>query len=131
MNRTRLAAAGLTAAVVATAVPFALAGPAQADTEKRGSCAGARYALEVDRDVDRDDGRFEVSFEIDSNVRGQQWRLVLVHNGERVFRDVRTTDREGEADFERHRPDTAGADTFRAKAVRLSTGQSCSVSITR
>lgn len=127
MNRIRLASTGLAAAVVATTVPFALAGPAQADVEKHGTCAGARY----DFDVDRDGGRFEVSFEVDSNVRGQQWRLVLLHNGDRVFRDVRTTDREGEVDYERTRPDTAGADTFRAKAVKLGTGQSCSVSITR
>jgi hypothetical protein len=127
VNRTRLAAAGLTAALAGGAVPLALAAPAQADTEKRGSCAGARY----DFDVDRDDGRFEVAFEIDSDRAGQQWRLVLRHEGRRIVRDVRTTDREGEVDVERRRPDTAGADTFRARAVRLGTGQSCSVTITR
>ena len=127
MNRTRLAAAGLAAALVGGTAPLALAAPAQADTEKRGSCAGARY----DFDVDRDDGRFEVAFEVDSDRAGQQWRLVLLHDGDRIFRDVRTTDREGEVDVERHRPDTAGADTFRARAVRLGTGQSCSVTITR
>jgi hypothetical protein len=127
VNRTRLAAAGLTTVVLATVAPFALASPASADVEKRGTCAGARY----DFDVDRDEGRFEVSFEVDSNVRGQEWRLVLFHDGERVFRDVRTTDREGEVDVERNRPDTAGADTFRAKAVKLGNGRSCSVTITR
>ncbi|HEX5986652.1 MAG TPA: hypothetical protein VFY86_09045 [Nocardioides sp.] len=127
MNTKRLAAAGLATAAVATVVPFALAAPASADVEKVGNCAGARY----DFDVDRERGGYEVSFEVDSNTPNQKWRLVLFHNGDRVFRDVRTTDREGEVDFERLRPNTPGADTFRAKAVKLSNGQSCSVRITR
>ena len=124
----RLAATGLATAAVATAVPFALATPASAsaDIEKHGTCAGARY----DFDVDRERGGFEVSFEVDSNTPNQKWRLVLFQNGDRVFRDVRTTDGEGEVDFERLRPNTPGADTFRAKAVKLSNGQSCSVRIT-
>ena len=129
MNRTRTRiAAGVGTAVLAAAVPVALAAPAMADVEKRGACSnGARY----DFDVDKDDGRYEVSFEVGSNVRGQQWRLVLLHEGNRAFRDVRTTDREGEVDYERNRPDTAGSDTFRARAVNLGSGETCSVTIVR
>lgn len=127
MNRTRIAAVAGTAAL-AVAVPVALAAPAMADVEKRGACSnGARY----DFDVDKDDGRYEVGFEVDSNARGQQWRLVLLHEGDRVFRDVRATDREGEVDYERSRPDTAGSDTFRARAVNLGSGETCSVIIVR
>jgi len=124
----RIAALGATTAVLAASVTVALAAPAVADVEKRGSCGnGARY----DFDVDRDDGHLEASFEVDSNVRGQQWRLTLFQNGNRVFRDVRTTDREGEVDFDRNRPDSAGADIFRATAKNLGSGQTCSVTIRR
>lgn len=82
-------------------------------------------------DVDGDGGRFEVDFEVDSNVRGQQWRMSLRHEGKRVFRDVRTTDRVGEADYDRNRPDTPRKDTFRARAVNLGNGEVCTVRIVR
>ena len=107
----------------------ALTVPASADVERRGACSDgkARY----DMDVDRDDGRFEVSFEVDSNVRGQRWQIALFQDGRRFFRDTRTTDREGEVEVERDRRNTAGTDSFRARAVNLGNGEVCSVRIVR
>lgn len=121
-----IVAGGIAAAGVSVPV---LAGTAFADTERHGSCSQgkARY----DFDVDKDDGRFEVDLEVDSNRRGQKWRLRLFHDGERVFSDVRTTDREGEAEYERNRPNTVGRDTFRARARNLGNGEVCSVRIVR
>lgn len=48
-----------------------------------------------------------------------------------MFRDVRTTDRVGEADYDRNRPDTPRKDTFRARAVNLGNGEVCTVRIVR
>ena len=128
-TRTRsLIAAGGVTVVLAAGIPLAMAGPASADTEKRGACSdNARY----DYEVEKDDGRFEVSFEVDSNVVGQKWRLRLFQDGTRYASQVSTTDREGEADIERDRSNTAGKDRFTARALNLSTGETCKVTITR
>ena len=117
----RTLAIGASATLLAVALPLATASSASA-VEKRGGCSQGKAHCEFD--VEKDDGRFEVDFEVDSNVRGQKWRLTLHHDGKRVFRDVRTTNREGEVGFERNRPNTAGRDAFRAKAVNLGTARS-------
>ncbi len=116
------------ATLLAVALPLATASSASA-VEKRGGCSQGKAHYEFD--VEKDDGRFEVDFEVDSNVRGQTWRLTLHHDGKRVFRDVRTTNREGEVGFERNRPNTAGRDAFRAKAVNLGNGEVCTARIVR
>ena len=126
-SRTLAAGAGV-AVLMAVGIPVALAGPASADTEKRGTCSdGARY----DYEVEKDDGRFEVSFEVDSNRAGERWRLRLAQDGTRYYSGVGTTDREGEVDVERDRSNTAGKDRFRATATNLSTGETCGVTIVR
>ena len=128
-RRTKVvAAAAGTAGLLAVGLPLAVAAPASADTEKRGACSGsARY----DYEVEKDDGRFEISFEVDSNVVGEAWRIKLFHDGDRYASVLRTTDREGEADVERDRPDTAGEDRFRARATNVATGEVCKVTIDR
>ena len=102
---------------------------ASQEVQTLGSCSQgkARYELEVDREH----GHYEVSFDLDSNRSGQQWRLKLFHDGDRVFNDVRRTDGEREVDFERDRPDTAGKDRFHATARNLGNGEFCSVHIVR
>lgn len=122
----RVATIAAATGLIATGATVALATPASADIEKWGSCSqGARY----DFDVDYDDGYLESNFEVDSNVRGQKWRMSLHHDGNRVLRAVHTTDYEGEVDFERYRPNTSGSDAFKARAVNLRTGEVCSASI--
>ena len=125
-GRVRLAVLGASTALVSSTA-LALAPPAWADKIGRCSTGTARYDLDVDKGA----GRFEINFEADSNVRGQRWRMTLRHDGKRVFRDMRRTDREGEAAFERNRPNTAGKDAFRAKAVNVRTGEVCSARIVR
>lgn len=129
-RRTRIVAVASSTALLGAGIPLALAAPASADSgERQGQCnkGHARY----DFDVERDDGRFELNFEVDSNTRGQKWRMKLFHEGNRFFRDVRTTDREGEVDVERMRPNTAGKDTFRARAKNLRNGNVCQIRVVR
>jgi len=114
--------------LLAVGLPVALATSASADTEKRGSCSASAV---YDYEVEKDDGGFEVSFEVDTNVAGQRWRVNLFHDGDRYYKAVGTTDREGEVDAEAFQPNTAGQDRFRAKARNLSSGEVCKVTITR
>lgn len=124
LTRTATAAA----ATLAVAMPTAalVAAPAQADTERQERCAGGIVELSVDREA----GRWEVDAQVDNMSAGQRWRIVLKQDGRRYFRDVRTTDREGELDVDRRRADTSGRDTFRMKATRLSDGTTCRVAVT-
>jgi hypothetical protein len=115
-------------AVAAVAIPTALlvAAPASADTEKHVACAGGHLELSVDNDG----GGWEVDGQVDNVAPNQKWRIVLKHDGNRFFKGVRTTDHEGDVDVERFRSDSAGSDTFRLKAMRLSDGTTCSGSVT-
>ncbi|HQR27019.1 MAG TPA: hypothetical protein PLP61_08280 [Nocardioides sp.] len=117
-------ALGLTAAI-AGPTAFVLAGPATADQEKGGWCAGARYELSVDRE-----GRgYEIDADLDGAEPGSAWRLVLRHDGEVVAKGVRTADREGDIDLERLRPDTAGTDTFTLTVRKVSGPPACRTTI--
>jgi hypothetical protein len=111
-----LATAGATTMVVA---------PAHADVERRGSCGGASYAL----DVDRERGGFEVDADVEDARPGSAWRLTIRHDGTRVASRVLRADREGELDLDTFRRDTAGADTFRL-TVTPTGGPSCSTRLT-
>ena len=122
------AAAGIGAASL-VAVPAALAlssGPAAADVERHGTCAGATYEFTVDRE----NGGFEVSADVDHATPGSRWRIVLRQDGDRFFRDVRRADHEGEIDVERFRSNTAGDDVFTMKLTRLATDRTCTARIT-
>jgi len=119
MKRTlALTTAGVVLAGSATAL---VAMPASADgPEKhaRGTVAGARY----DISVEKDDGRFEVDADLDGVARGSKWKMIVRHDGKRV---ATRTDRaelddgQYEVDFnEVRRPDTAGKDRFKVTLKR-------------
>ena len=78
------------AAIVATVV-LAAALPAAAGGQeviRTGSCSGsADWKLKLKHD----DSKIEVEFEVDQNVNGERWRVVLKRDGNRFFKDVRTT----------------------------------------
>lgn len=111
-----VAAAGATALVAA---------PAHADTERTGTCAGARYELSVDRER----GGFEVDADLDGAKPGSAWRVALRHDGAVVTSKVHRADAEGEIDVDTRRRDTAGSDTFRL-TVTPAGGAACSVKVT-
>lgn len=132
-RRTRIGAVGASAALLAAGIPLGMAQSASpdrgTDAEKRGGCSAGN--TRYDFEVDRDDGRYEINFEVDSNVRGQQWRVRLFESGNRYYSRVLTTDREGEVEAERDRSFSPGPDAFRARAVNLGNGVVCKARIVR
>jgi hypothetical protein len=74
----------------------------------------------------KDDGRIETEFEVDQNVVGETWRVTLKHNGNRFFRDRRTTKApSGSFEVNKSVNDAAGKDTISARARNLSTDELC------
>ena len=113
-----LAAATLTVAPVASA---------QRDDDreilKRGKCSGAStWKLKLKFD----DGRIEAEFEVDQNIVGRRWRVVLRRNRVVALRRVRTT-RAPSGSFEARRllRNSAGRDRVVATARALATGETC------
>jgi hypothetical protein len=78
------------AGLAAVAVSAAWGAPAKSGPRviKRGSCGGAAtWKLQLKND----DGRLETEFEVDQNVVGRRWNVVLKRNGSVVFRGARIT----------------------------------------
>src|SRR3990170_180529 len=117
-------AIALTVAIVASlalAVPAASAG--DGDVIRRGACSGASdWKLKLSPE----DGRIEVEFEVDQNVVGDTWRVVMRHDGTVFFTGRRTT-RAPSGSFEVRRlvDALAGTDTIAARARNLSTDEVC------
>ena len=115
-----------TTALLATAGTTALvAAPAHADVERRGTCAGATYELNVDRER----GGFEVDADIDNARVGSEWRVTIRHDGKVATSRVLRADDEGELDLDTFRRNTAGKDVFKL-TVTPAGGASCSVKAT-
>ena len=104
-----------------SATPGAFAN--DADVIRTGSCSGASdWKLKLSPE----NGRIEVEFEVDQNVVGDTWRVVMRHNGVRFFRGRRTTQApSGSFEVRRVADNLAGTDSFRARAVNLSTEETC------
>ena len=115
-----------TTALLATAGTTALvAAPAHADVERRGTCAGATYELNVDRER----GGFEVDADIDEARVGSAWRVTIRHDGKVATSRVLRADDEGELDLDTFRRNTPGKDVFRL-TVTPAGGASCSTKVT-
>jgi anti-sigma-K factor RskA len=115
-------------ALVATAAAgttVLVAAPASADVERRGTCAGATYELNVDRER----GGFEVDADIDDARAGSEWTVAIRHDGKLATSRVLRADNEGELDLDTFRRNTAGQDTFRL-TVTPAGGSACSVKVT-
>lgn len=112
--------AALTVAVLVGA-PTAQAG--NNDVIERGACsANSDWKLKVSPE----DGRLEVEFEVDQNVVGDDWRVRILHEGDVVFRGVRTTrGTSGSFTVRILEDDLAGADRFVGKARNLATDELC------
>ncbi|WP_224278540.1 hypothetical protein [Nocardioides lacusdianchii] len=115
-----------TTALLATAGTTALvAAPAHADVERRGTCAGATYELNVDRER----GGFEVDADIDNARVGSEWRVTIRHDGKVATSRVLRADNEGELDLDTFQRNTAGKDVFKL-TVTPAGGASCSTKVT-
>ena len=108
---------------LALAVPAGVAVAGDRDVIQEGRCgASSDWKLKLSPE----DGRIEVEFEVDQNVSGDRWRVKIRHDGDRVFRGTRTTGgASGSFEVRIVEDDRAGADTFRARARNLSTGEVC------
>lgn len=114
-----------TTALLATAGTTALvAAPAHADVERRGTCAGATYELNVDRER----GGFEVDADIDNARVGSEWRVSIRHDGKVATSRVLRADNEGELDLDTFQRNTAGKDVFKL-TVTPAGGASCSTKV--
>ena len=90
--------------------------------QKSGKCSGsATWKLKLKNE----DGRIEAEFEVDQNVVGKRWNVVMSRNGSVVLRGVRTT-RAPSGSFEvRKLFGNAGSNRVVATARALASGQTC------
>jgi len=119
----RAALAGLTAlTAVAMIAPTGVAAKA-GEVIRTGACTNrSDWKLKLSPD----NGRIEVEFEVDTPRVGQVWRVRLFQNGNLTFQGTRTTQApSGSFALRVLRSNTAGTDTFRGRAVNLTTGEVC------
>ncbi len=95
----------------------------QGEVRRTGTCSdGSTWKLKLSPD----NGKIEADFEVDQNVPGDTWKVVMRHNGDVFFRGRRVTESpSGSFDVSRRVRDAKGADAFVAKATNLSTGEVC------
>jgi hypothetical protein len=119
----RAALGGLTAlTAVAMIAPTGIAAK-DGDVIRTGACTNrSDWKLKLSPE----NGRIEVEFEVDTPRIGQTWRVRLFQNGNLTFQGTRTTlAPSGSFELRLLRPNTTGTDTFRARAVNLTTGEVC------
>lgn len=116
-----LVGAAISMLALGLSAPVASAGDGR--VEKNGSCSGSTdWKLKVKPD----NGRLEVEFEVDQNVNGQEWRVVLKDNGDRFFRGTKTTHGpSGSFEVNKRANDQAGTDQIKARARNLSSDELC------
>ena len=113
---------GVAVGALMSATPAFASGGTTAIT-KSGSCSnGSTWKLKAKPD----NGQLEVSFEVDSNVVGQQWSVRLLDNGTVFFSGSRTTVApSGSFQVRRFTADQAGTDSIVGRASNPATGELC------
>jgi hypothetical protein len=119
---------GLAAAMVLTLAGAVPASANSGDVIKQGACsARSDWKLKLSPE----NGRIEVQFEVDSNVRGQNWGVRIWKNGNRIFRGTRTTaGASGSFTVRVVTSNPPGSDHFVAAARNPATGETCRGSAT-
>jgi len=117
----------LATAAVGTLMALAVPGIASAKggpgVTKAGHCSATS---ESKLKIKTDDGAIETEFEVDSNVVGQTWKVVLHDNGTLVAHGkAKTAAPSGSFEFRRTVADQTGTDVIKAKATNLTTGEIC------
>ena len=131
ISMARVAASGL-ASLVLLGGAFATIGAIQAASRPEirvtGDCsARSDWKLKVKAE---DGGRLETDLQVDQNVVGSRWRVVLKNDGVQFFGGIRTTVApSGAFSVERLSPDGPGKDVISATATNLSTGETCKASV--
>jgi hypothetical protein len=90
---------------------------------KQGSCSGSAN-WKVKAKIDG--GVIETEFEVDQNVAGKKWRVVIRQNGVKRFSRIKTT-KAPSGSFTVHKllDNKPGSDRIVGKATALSSGQTC------
>ena len=116
----------MAATLLGGAAPAAFAN--DGDVIATGPCsAGSTWKLKNSPE----NGQLEVEFEVDQNVVGDTWRVVIRYNGERIFRGRRVTEApSGSFEVERRVANQAGPDTVQARAENTRTGEICRGTVT-
>ncbi len=88
-----------------------------------GSCSGAStWKLKLKPD----NAQIEAQFEVDQNVIGDTWKVIMKDNGMVFFQGQRVTKGpSGSFEVKKLTADQAGSDTVAATATNLSTGEVC------
>ena len=118
-----IAATALLATAAAGATVL-VATPAHADVERRGTCAGATFELNVDRER----GGYDVDADIENARAFSEWTVAVRHNGKVAVSRTLEADDEGELDLDTFRKNTRGKDTFKL-TVTPAGGSACSVKV--
>ena len=110
-------------AVASLAVASSASASGGTKVVKRGSCSGhATWKLKAKVDG----ALIETEFEVDQNVNGRRWRVVLRQNGVVRFSGIRTTRApSGSFTVRRLLNNRPGPDRIVGKATALATGQTC------
>ena len=116
----------LLAALLAITVALPAVAPAKNNpgVTRTGVCSGlgANWKLKAKHD----DGRVETDFEVDQNVNGRRWNVVIRRNGVVVFRGSRITRRpSGSFSVNRRIANAAGRDRIVATARSVAGGAVC------
>jgi hypothetical protein len=112
-------------ATAAAGTTVLVAAPANADVERRGTCAGASFELNVDRER----GGYDVDADVEGARAFSDWRVAIRHNGTIAATRTLTADDEGELDLDTFRRNTSGKDTFKV-TVTPAGGSACSLKVT-
>lgn len=113
-------------AVAALAASLFAPTAAQAGDRQVIRTGGCSAAADWKVKVSPENGRLEVEYEIDANRRAQRWQVRLFHGPRRMHEVVRTTrGRSGSFSVRDLARNTAGADRFRIRAVRVGGDQRC------
>jgi hypothetical protein len=116
----------MSVALAIAALAAASSAPAKsggAEVIRNGTCSGsATWKLKAKID----NGAIETEFEVDQNVVGKRWHVVIRQNGVKRFDGIRTTKApSGSFTVRRILDNKAGSDRIVGKARALATGQLC------
>ena len=100
-----------------------MAGRRRRQRRDAGSCDGASYVLESERE----DNATEVSFEVQANEPGQTWDVQIKQGDEVLIEGTRTTDEDAEIDVDAYAVE-GGSGDITATATQGS--QTCTATLT-
>ena len=123
MNRTKIAGLAVAILVVIAAVAVVVRWQGdEAEARDAGSCDGASFVLESERE----DNATEVSFEVQANEPGQTWEVQIKQGDDVLTEGTRTTDEDAEIDVDAYAAEGASGDIT---ATATFEGQTCTATL--